>query len=161
MFPLAKDGEAEGRNGLENADEATLGGLTRPELLRLVRTLNTECRGWCDAELLHCDAAAGGLTMRPADLAADLAAGIQRRLLHHFVRIEGARIVLRKAMYVLERGDEQNAAHLLNEPRGEKPEWGGGLQLWRARPGTRPKLRIGRGSRSGARAMGRCRSRPA
>ena len=36
--------------------ESMFGNLTRPQLLRLVRTLNRECRDWCDADLRHCDA---------------------------------------------------------------------------------------------------------
>ena len=41
--------------------------------------------------------------------------GIQSRLLHHVGRIEGARVVLRKAVYLLE-GVEENAAHLPPAP---------------------------------------------
>ena len=41
-------------------------------------------------------------------------------LLHHFASVPGARLVLAPAMYRLVRRDEENAAHLLNEPRGEE-----------------------------------------
>ena len=94
------------------AQEALFSNLTRVELLTLVRTLSTECRDWVDAELRHADA--GGLNCgRPADLLA----GIQARLLHYFVRIEGARVLLPKATYALLRGDEDNPAHRQNGVR--------------------------------------------
>ena len=94
--------------------EALFETLTRPQLLKLVRTLSTECRDWVDAELRHADAS--GLAIRPADLAA----GLQVPLLQHFVRIEGARVLLPAAEYLLE-GDRENAAHLLNELRPARP----------------------------------------
>ena len=97
------------------AQESVFGNLTRPQLLKLVRTLCRECRDWVDSELRHCDA--GGLTIRPADLAYP---GIQVALLHHFVSIEGARVLLPAAEFALVEGDEENLFHLLNEPRGER-----------------------------------------
>ena len=106
--------------------EALFSILTRVELLLRVRSLSTECRDWVDAELRHADA--GGLTCaRPADVAA----GLQVQLLHHFVRIEGARVLLPAAMYILE-ADEANPAHMLN---GLRP----GLE---ARPGGLTKAAI-------------------
>jgi len=90
--------------------ETLFAALTRPQLLLKVRTLNREGRDWVDAEFMHV-----GWTMRPVDMP------IRARLLRHFVCVEGARVVLPAAVYALE-GDTRNAAHLLNEPRGEQPE---------------------------------------
>jgi len=63
----------------------------RVELLRLVRTLNRECKGWIDAELWHV-----GYTFRPVDMPQRVS------LLHYFVSIAEARVVLPAAMYELE-----------------------------------------------------------
>ena len=82
--------------------------LTWPQLLRL--RVDTLSRGWVDEYLERV-----GYTMRRVDML------VRVSLLHHFVRIPHARVVLPKGEYELPGGNEANAAHLLNEPRGAYP----------------------------------------
>ena len=125
------------------AQEALFATLTRVELLLKVRALNRECRDWVDVELVHASGGdALGCGIRQADVAAgiqrrhsvaavvllgrgirpaDVAAGIHVALLRRFAAEPGVRVLLHPAVYELE-GDEQNAAHLHNEPRGEEPD---------------------------------------
>ena len=77
-----------------------------------MRALKREGREWVDAELRH-----AGYAIRHADVAA----GIHSQLLYRFVLQPGARVELLPAVYRLERGDMLDAAHLLNEPRGDEP----------------------------------------
>jgi len=72
---------------------------------------------------------------------ADLATGIQVPLLHHFVRTEGARVLLPATTYVLE-GDKDNPAHLLNEPRGEQ-SWDYESRTYLAWSNWKPEWRLG------------------
>ena len=118
--------------------DALFSTLTLPQLLK-VAPLSRESRDWVQAELLH---AGGGDALGRAIRAADVAARIHVTLLRLFAAVgdplgpplesnaaaavrgdpRGARVLLHPAVYALE-GDEHNEAHLVNEPRGEEPEW--------------------------------------
>jgi len=71
--------------------------MDRKALGRLAR-MNKECGEWAEVYLRveH----RGGYTMRPADVRA----GLQVGMLQHFVRIEGARVVLPPAVRADARG---------------------------------------------------------
>ena len=54
---------------------------------------------------------------------ADVAAGVQQKVLRHLCAMENRRVRLARGEFRIE-GDQENAEHLLNEPRGEHPGWG-------------------------------------
>ena len=61
---------------------------------------------------------------------ADVAAGIQIRVLHRLVRIPHREIRLARGEYAFE-SDERNAAHLYNELQGQRPEgYGDDFYAW-------------------------------
>ena len=76
------------------------------------------------AELLHCGGGDVYAHLQPSGIrAADVAAGIHVKLLILFAAQPGARVLLPRGVYALV-GDEQNAAHLHNDPRPAAGDYG-------------------------------------
>ena len=121
--------------------EALLEQFTHKELRRLQRDVGS-------AELREL---IGAYLERYPIRAADIAAGEHVVLLQHFATVPGLRLELPPATYWLVRGDEGNAAHLLNEPR----------TLIRSAGDQKDGLSTTRGIHSGGWSTGRWSSRRA